>query len=350
MKINLLAFAVLAAASTFNLQGQVTTEPVGFNTVTCLAGSDTRLSVPLCPETAFIGTIGTATAGAGQATLTSASLPAWTASQFATSYYVKLTSGPKVGWFYQVLSNTSTDLVVDLAGDTLGIVPGDTFRICKYWTLASLFPPATQTTVVVSTNNLPLGRRTEIHFPDTTGAGINLSTSQIFFLTSTGWKKAVTGFPDASNTILTPDAFFTLRHGNAAIVSATTYTVVGGVDLSPNSTPLATLVSGKQDNPVTTGRPVPVSLAALDLVSSGFVASTNTLPLGRRDEILVYANEVAALNKSPSAIYFYHNGNWKKSVTGFPIADTDELPPSSGFLIRKYQTATGGSVIWNETF
>jgi uncharacterized protein (TIGR02597 family) len=240
---------------------------------------------------------------------------------------------------------------VDLAGDAASVAATDGFKICKFWTLATLFPPATQTTAVVSTSNLPNGRRTEIHIPNSASPGINLAPNQIFFLTSTGWKKSVSGFPDASSFIFAPDSFFIVRHAHAAITVATTFTVTGGVDLTPNTTPLATLTSGKQDNPVTTGRPVPVTLTELDLIStSAFVASTSTLPNGRRDEIYVYNNSVPGLNKSPSAIYFYLNGHWKKSVSGFPDADNDTIAPSEGFIIRKYQTATGSSVSWTQSF
>ncbi len=343
----------LIVASASLLSAQVATDAVGFNSVTCLAGSDTRCSVPLTAETAFVGVVSSATIPlAGQLTIVpTATAPGWTSNQFATAYYVKLTSGTKVGMYYQVVSNTATGITVDLAGDTAGIAATDGFKVCKFWTLATLFSPATQTTVVSSLNNLPNGRRTEILIPDMTSSGINLSPNQIFFLTSTGWKKAVSGFPDASNFILVPDSFFIVRHGNAAITASTQFSVAGAVDLSANTTPLATQPTIKQDNPATTGRPVPVSLQDLDLITTGgFVASLNTLPNGRRDEIHIYDNSIAGLNKSPSAIYFYYNGHWKKSVSGFPDADSDTIAPSAGFIIRKYQSGTGNSVSWTQSF
>ena len=347
-------FALTLLAATAGLaHAQVVTEAVGFNTVTCLAGSDTRCSVPLTAETAFVGVVSsTSVPAAGQLTIVpTATAPGWTANQFATSYYAKLTSGSKAGMYYQILSNTTTDITVDLAGDTAGIAATDGVKICKFWTLATLFPPATQTTVIQSVNNLPNGRRTEILIPDMTSAGTNLSPNQIFFLTSTGWKKAVSGFPDASSFILVPDSFFIVRHGNAAITTSTTFTITGNVDLSANTTPLSTQVATKQDNPVTTGRPIPIALQDLDLVQTGaFTASLNTLPNGRRDEIYVYDNAVPGINKSPSAIYFYYNGHWKKAVSGFPDADTELINPSEGFLIRKYQSGSGNSVSWTQSF
>lgn len=339
----------LAATSVVSSFGQVTTEAVGFNSVTCLAGSDTRCSVPLSPETAFVGVVGSAT-GVGPAVLTPLSNPAWVANQFASYYYVKMTSGARAGWYYQITSNTNADVTIDLAGDSLAIAANDSFRICRFWTLATLFPPATQTTIVASTSTLVSGRRTEVLFPDSTSLGTNLGASSIFFIHGGIWKKSGQGNTDFGTQIITPDSFFIVRHGHSSIVASTVYTVVGGVDLSANATPLATQAGAGQDNPVTTGRPVPVSLVDLDLISSGaFVASTSQLVSGRKDELHVYDNAVAALNKSASAIYYYHNGNWKRSGTN-AISDTVMLAPSEGFLIRKASNGVGGSVTWSQTF
>lgn len=347
------AFAALSATS---LTAQVTTEPVGFNSVTCLPGSDTRCSVPLSPEIPFpAGVVSSvSTPVAGQLTIVpTATAPGWTTNQFASLYYVKMTSGAKAGMFYQILSNTATDVTVDLAGDAAAVVAADGFKICKFWTLATLFPPATQTTIVPSASNSGLARRTEVRFPDLTGTGINLATTRTFFLVGTEWREATASNANADNVILTPDSFFIVRHGSSSIVSATTYTVTGNVDLAPNTTGLNTLQAGKQDNPVTHGRPIPVSLANLDLISSGaFAGSNGQGGLARRDELLVYSNAVAGINKAASATYYYDSssGNWKASGSNV-ISDSVEIGPAEGFVIRKYQTSGGSAVVsWQQTF
>lgn len=344
----------LAASAVTTSFGQVTTEAVGFNTVTCLVGSDTRLSVPLCPETAFVGTIGTAT-GSGPAVITPSSATTWTVNQFATYYYVKVTSGARAGWFYQITENSATNLTIDLAGDTLGIAANDGFRVCKFWTLDTLFPVATQTTIVPSLNTTPVGRRTEVLIPNLSGSGINLAPNQAFIIDASAaggpaWKKTA-GFALSGNFIISPDSFFIVRHANPNITTSTTFTVVGGVDMNPVANSLATLATGKQDNPVTTGRPVPVALADLDLIATGaFIASAGQSPGARRDELLVYDNTVAGINKSPIASYFFDSttNNWKKS-SGFVISDSVTIAPSEGFIIRKF-TGSGNSVTWTHSF
>jgi uncharacterized protein (TIGR02597 family) len=354
-----LALAIASAATAWG-QASVTTDAVGFNTVSCLSASDTRCSVPFSPETAYTGTISAATTAgvsAGQALLTASGTPAWTANQYANFYYVKMTSGAKDGMFYQVMANGTGDVTVDLAGDTLGVVAGDSFRIHRFWTLSTLFPLATQTTIGASTGNLTTQRRTQVLLPNLTGAGINLAPSRIFFMVGptaggfvgTEWREATAGNVQANDTILTPDSYFIIRH--PASVATTTFTVAGNVDATSNTTVLNVLSTGKQDNPVTHGRPVDVRLADLDLISSGaFTPSTGNLTLQRRDELLVYDNAVAGINKAASAVYFYVSGTpgeWRKATAGNVNADNDVIGPSQGFVIRKYNSATAPS--WKQT-
>ncbi|HEX2749304.1 MAG TPA: TIGR02597 family protein, partial [Verrucomicrobiales bacterium] len=49
-----------------------------------------------------------------------------------------------------------------------------------------------------------------------------------------------------------------------------------------------------------------------------------------------YDNTLARLNKSPSAIYFYWNGGWRKVGGGTALFDSALLfTPGNGFMIRK---------------
>lgn len=350
-----LLYSAFAVGMQISVTAQpVNTIPVGFNTVSCLPNSDTYCSVPFAQSWDFQGVVaGTPSISGDAVTITPQGTVSWTADQFANLFFVRMLTGAKAGMYFQITGNAVGSLTIDLAGaDFAGVGDGDGFAVSKFWTLSTLFPPATQTTIVPSLNTLGNGRRTEVLIPDKFSDGTNLAPTRKFFLHGTAWKEATTGFPASDNFILAPDSYFIVRHNNAAITSATTFTATGIVELNPVAIPLATGISSKQDNPVLTGRPVPVKLKDLDLISSGaFVASTNTLGNGRRDELLVFDNSVAAVNRSPSAIYFYNNAtsNWRQATTGFPVADDVEIGPSSGILIRKYQ-ADGLTTVWKHEF
>jgi len=263
-------------------------------------------------------------------------------------------TGAKAGMYYTILVNATGALTIDLAGDNFsGVVNGDGFAISKYWTLGTLFPPATQTTIIASTSTAGPGRRTEVLIPDILGNGTNLAANKKFFINAGVWKESTAGLPVSDNFVLIPDTYFIVCHNHASIIAATTFTASGIVELNPVSLPLATLTNGKQDNPITTGRPVPIKLKDLDLISSSaFVGSSGTAGPGRRDELLVFDNSVATVNRSPSAIYFYNTttSNWRQATVGFPVADDVEIAPSSALLVRKYQTASGATAAWTHTY
>lgn len=355
MKTRLLFTALSLVLGHNALVAQVTTTPVGFNTVVCLPNSDTYCSVPFAQSWEFQGVIsGNPSIVGDAATLTPQNPVSWTTGQYAAAYFVRFLTGAKAGMYFQVSANDAGTITLDLAGGNLtGVGNGDSFAVSKFWTLGSLFPPATQTTVVASASTLGAARRTEVLVPDIFGNGTNLAPSRKFFISGGVWKEAATGFPVSDSFILAPDSYFIVRHNNAAITTSTTFTSTGMVELNPVSMSLATLSNGKQDNAVQTGRPIPIKLKDLDLVSSGaFVGSTGTLGNARRDELLVFDNSVPLVNRAPSATYFYNTttSNWRQSTTGFPVADDVEIAPSSGILVRKYQSGDGSTATWVQSF
>jgi uncharacterized protein (TIGR02597 family) len=318
------------------LVAQTTTPPVGFNTVTCLPNSDTYCSVPFAQTWDFQGLIsGTPSVAGDQATITPQGTISWTTDQFAGLYFVRILTGAKAGMYFQILNNATGTLTIDLAGGNLtGVANGDGFAVSKFWTLGTLFPPATQTTIVASTSTLPAGRRTQLLMPDLFGTGINLAPTRIFFIHAGVWKEAVTGFPTASNVIISPDSYFIVRHNNVNITAATTFTASGIVELNPIAIPLATHTGG------------------IYQVGGAFLGSAGTLPAQRRDQLFVFDNTSASVNRAPSKIYFYvtSTSNWREATTGFPVADDVEIAPSSAILIRKYQTGTGATMVWTHSY
>lgn len=346
---------ILALACDGLILAQTDSAPVGFNTIECLPGSDTYCSVPFVQKWEAQGLIsGSPSVASGFATITPQGPVSWTTNQFATVYFVRMQSGVKAGMYYQISSNSSGTITFDLAGDNFsGVANGDSFAVSKFWTLSTLFPPVSQTTIVTSGSTLVMDRKTELLIPDLTGAGINLSPNRTFFITGGQWRESAPGFPAADDFILLPDTYFIVRHENSTITASTALNTMGTVELSAISVPLATLTSGPQDNATCTGRPISIQLIDLDLISSGsFVSSSGTLPADRRDELLVYDNGTAVVNRSPDAIFFYDSitSNWRESSTGFPVANSTAIPPGVGIVIRKHQTASGDTKFWMHNY
>lgn len=348
----LLATALPAVAES------VTSEPIGFNKVTCLSNSDTIVGVPFRVQgslTTKAAAVPVVNAGSATLTLTVTNLTAGA----LTRHFIKFNSGAKDGAWYDVTDNTTDSVTIDLNGDNLtGVVAGDALVIAEYWTLNALFPPAAATTdpgttghaIVASIGTLAFQRRTELLLPDLQGAGINRATSGKYYIHGGIWKKSgdATG-ADQGALLIYPDSYFTVRHP-ASVAASTVFKSTGEVEVRNFTIPLATLTTGQQDTFVGIPRPVGVTLAGLNLWQSGaFVKSDGILAFQRRDLLLVFDNAAAAQNRSASATYFHNGTSWLKLNDGTVNHDTDIIPAGAGFIIRKYRTADGSSALWKNT-
>jgi uncharacterized protein (TIGR02597 family) len=329
------------------------TTPVGYTSVTCLNASDTRVGTPLKAPTVA--------AAALTATPTNVLTVAGAAfGTYAGNHYVKFTSGAAIGKVYAITANDATTITIDLAGDTQLAVSGDTFSVTAFWTLATLFDPALSTNDPLTTGNAIVSsagataatRRTEILLPDTVTAGINLASSASYYINAGIWKKAGSGATNFNAQQLWPDTSFIIRHP-ATVTSPTSYVCTGEVDMKSIVIPLATRVGGateKQDNAQALNRPVNVTLNQLNLGgTSAFVSSTGATAATRRDELLVYDNATAAINKSSSATYYFRGAIWQKAGGGVTDVGNDVIPAGAGILIRKYGTAGGETAFWLNT-
>jgi uncharacterized protein (TIGR02597 family) len=330
----------------------VATDPVGAVSLTIKGNSDTIVAVPLTAMPSYSGAVATKAAAGGNAfNLTVSGTTGWTTDQFANLYYVRMTSGAKAGMYYTITANTASQVTLDTAGDDLsGIAAADTFKILKYWTLGTLFPPASAGTAANPlTASEGLGapqRRSQIILPDNASAGINLSsTGTFFFINGGNWVAADTGNPVSDNTILYPDTYFTIRQPST-VPTDVAWTSVGSVALTKLIIPLGTRVAGQQDNHVGVTRPVDLKLSELGL-ESGFMDSVGLGSPQRRDTLLVFDNTTAAFNKSASKTFFHYAGNWYEANTGSPIANDQIIPAGSGLIVRKYQNVSATTSLWS---
>ena len=342
---------VLGALWSARASTTAATAPVGFVALPALANSDTRVSVPLARASVYQDAV----ASVAGTVLTVTGTPGWTTNQFVQSlpsqpdsYYVQFKTGSAAGHFYTVTANAAATLTVDWNGGTPGVTAGDEFELIPYWTLDTLFP-ASDAGVSFTASPSAASHNTELLFPDVTSTGINLPASATYYFFNGAWRKV--GEADTTSfdsTALVPDTYVIQRNGSAA----SQLTIVGSVVTGP----LAVMVaaqggSAKQDNPVALRFAGTVTLAQSNLVGSGaFQASTSALL--RKDELLVYDNAAAGINKPAAATYYFFNGAWRKvgSASSVDFGSTAVFAPGTGVLLRK--AGTGGTAqdsFWNYT-
>lgn len=346
-----LFLAAFSALATTYVQAQsAETDPVGYVTVDILAGSQTYVSVPLVRSPTLTTSLsGEPTSnGSGDATIPFSG-GSFAVDSLAGTHFVRFTTGSREGRWYPIISNTGNSVTIDLNGDDLaGVTNADKFQINEFWTLSSLFPIG-NTAIHESAGNLGFQRETEVSFPDQLSEGKNLSPSRIFFLKSTGWVEAISGFPSADSVVLRPDSFIIIQH--PADQTDTKLVISGSVDTELLTVQIDTSSTGEQDNYVSVPRPVAMSLAQLGLIDSGaFTASAGNLGFQRQDELHLYVNSEVSEKKSASRVFFAVGNEWREAVSGFPNVTNDLLiQPGDSFFIRKKATVDGATVFWQNT-
>ena len=352
-----ISYLFLAAASLCGLASAQTTAyttPVGYVSVTCTNNADTRVGLPLMPPAVAAAALTTNPVG-GLLTVSTAAF-----GTYANTHYVKFTgTGAASGKIYAITANTATTITIDLNGDTLTAVSGDTFSVTAFWTLKTLFDPAlstnnpltTQNGIVGSLTSLTGARRTQIYLPSSS-SGTNLASRVPFFidLSSGTWKDTANlSIADAGGQQIWPDSSFIIRNP-ASVTSPTTYVCSGEVDMGKVVIPLATRSGGLQDNHRALNRPVDVTLNQLNLAgTSAFVSSNGQLTGARRDLLLVWTG-TRTINQAPTATYFFNSQTGTWNIPGsINDAGGAVIPAGSGILIKKYADSNGTTAFWTNT-
>lgn len=324
---------------------------VGFNRIQCPPQSDTLVSVPFMkhPVAAVLRVSGSPDLSTlDRAVLVLGQNATWSNDSLKDTHYVRFTSGSKAGHWYDIAANTANSVSLDLnGGNGTGIAAGDGFLVVEYWTLDSLFPPSSQSTIHVSSGTLGYQQKSLVLIPNVSAEGINLPAEAVYLLTASGWKKGVKGYPAAGNTILPPGLPFIIRHPRG--VAATTFEPEGRVLRTADAIELAGGASTRQDNTVAVLRPVAVALADSGLDEASFLSSLSHSAADRRDELLVFDNIIAGFNKKPSAVYYKVAGSWFREdgkAASNPAADQEKaLSASGGVIIRKAE-GTAAMATW----
>lgn len=311
---------------------------VGYNYIDVPPSSDLVMAIPFRTEKLFEGTV----SSVGPSSITVAGTP-FTPGEYVNLFYVRFTSGAKNGQWATITANTANTLT--LSYDTTGVAPGDAFQIEAHWTLGTAFPAWLEgTSFINSAGTLPAARRTEVRLVTDLTTALNRAPggAGIYFFgthqTNGFWRSSSAPSANANNTVLNPMQYIVVRNQN----TNTTLRVftLGEVEEGKVGTRVRR-DSVDNDNPLSSGRPVPVSLAELGLAgTSAFTSSPNASPVNRRDEIRLFANTAAGINKSAGAggIYFHRSdlNIWVSSASpAVDVSNVKLIQPSEGFVIRR---------------
>ena len=271
----------------------------------------------------------------------------WSPGQFVYTrgvqsniYYARFTSGGAEGRIYRITNNTANTLSVDVGTDAAiaGATLGDSIAIEPYWTLGTVFPNGRGVNISPTDGN----RNTELLvLPSTSNPQMNSIGTKIYYFNAGIWKQLGQGNTCFNDDVLPPNSCFIVRH---SVATDTTLTTLGVVVTSKLVVPLQSIATDSLDNPVGLMRPVPVSLSASGLISSGAFRPT-LLPGSRIDQLLTFDNTIASRNRSESAVFFYWNSMWRQVGAGPTNAGlTPLLGGGTGFVIRK--ATNGATVFW----
>ncbi|TAG10657.1 MAG: TIGR02597 family protein [Verrucomicrobia bacterium] len=368
-KITLWTIYLASAVSAISAQ-TVTTGAVGYNRITCPTNADTIVGVPFQAQGSIACRLNAAPAVSGSKATLTLNLSTLTPGGL-TGHYVRFVGGTRDGRWYDVLTaspdtNTASTVTINLNGDNLaGVLNGNSLVIARYWTLATLFPPAQATSswaetppgsgnfvpnghaVVASGGTTASQRRTQLGLPNLTGTGIDRPGVDTFYITGGEWRKqGIAG--NFGTTILFPDSHMSISHPSS-VTRPTIFRSFGDVVHTPFTIPLATNVTGKRDSYIAIPRPIPLRLNQLNLLESGaFVQSANISASGRQDELLVYATPSSFLNKTPTSSYFAFGGNWRIQGDTNP-QNTAIIPAGAAITVRKAPTLGGVTTHWLNT-
>ena len=333
----LLTAIALAQSSLFG----VSTDPVGFVSVSVPANSDAVLAVPLNRAAEFKGVIQSISGNV----ITVAGTPAWIANQFVQSlpsqvktYAVQIAGGAKEGMIGRITANDVDTITVTLdSGDDLtnigtvttpldpdGAGPltaqADQIDIMPYWTPASLLPSTT-----------PSGTRMLLY--SGTVPGVNIAASTTLQYNGTNWVNIQTLATSTHSILKFADAFV-LRNNSASPLD---FSMVGSVPMTSHRAILKTLTANlAQDNRVGYSSPVPE------------IIGNTGLGFANGDRLLAYNNAATGQNKAPSTTLQFNGTAWINIQTLQNVTTTFTLQPGFGYVYRRAANATPGATAWSD--
>lgn len=346
-----LSYGFFLGVSGSSFAAEVFSPVVGFLKFDCLAESDTIVSAPFHQTPRWAGRAAAAptSPSPGVVRISLKDNPSFVTDELKDDphyLYCRDTAGAHRGRHFLIVEHGADTVDVSAGLSDLGSLATDGLvSIIPAWTLNTLFPPDTQTSLHASTGALASERVSELLFFDATTVGTSLAPTRRFYVTDSAWFEAGS-YSAAGDTVIEPGQAFIIRH--PAGVAATTFVPNQQVQGGLVSMALGETRDGlDRDIMVALPRPVPMTLDQLDFGPGQFVESATVAIGDRKDQLLVFNNAQPLRNKQPSDIYFRTGGQWvRDNGADYPAAGSQTIEPSAGLMLRREGDAGTAPLFW----
>ena len=345
MKTNIPRFlavaAILFAATNLGrAQTTVTTDPVGYVTLTfagtggttsqAITFSGLGLANPVSYQGNLDAVASVAISGTNHALLTSTSA-AFTDNQYNSpngSYFVEITSGSNAGITTDIIATTASNNSITTYDDISSLVAaGNTFRIRPNWTIGSVFGATNQAGLTAGTST----SADQILIYNGTGYDTYFYSSG--GLAGVGWRKAGAGSVDQSGVKIEPDQGIIIKRFNAASTANVNLVIQGAVK------------TGQSSIPIQPGANILGNLYAAGMTLSDSGLYTGTSTTGVMTGSSTSADQILIWNGSGYDTYYYSSGGlagvgWRKAGGGNTDASATPISSGSAIVIQR-NFATG---------
>lgn len=293
----------------------ITTEPVGFVSVTLPPGTPTTPSSKLIAVPFRMASLYKGSNVSTVANTLRCSPGAWTAGQFSTAgapYYVRICSGNYSGRVFPISANTSDTITLQAASVLFG--DGDRFEVFPAHTLTSLFgsPPAAT------------GIQSGPTESDADLVRINDGSGWVsYFHNGICWRTASDSSSKNSTVIPPEQGVFIVRRK----ASSMTLTMLGAVGVTFERA----VVSGTSQTVIGNRYPVPTPLNFFGVHQTASWRTGRSASLA--DNLLLWNGQAWDV--------FYHTGSEWRKAGAFGSQAATVIPAGEAALIRRRDGATG---------
>lgn len=318
----------------------------GYSSVAIPADRDLYVSVPFAAEAPVLGAV--SLIGSldqdGNQRIAMEGVSGLTVDSLSEAHSVRLLGGANAGLRYDVVSNEVDSILVAFGGEAP--TPGVMAALEVSWTLDTLFPPATQSTLHESTGKFATERGSELLVVSPRSQSGLPSAAKIYFLENGVWIEAGGEYRAAGGDRIPADAGLVIR--NPASVSSKTWEL-SGVGYH------GSVVTRLQPDGGTTGSaaaglliPGGATLSGLGLGDSEVRPSSDLSEANRKDVLHVFT--LTRPNApAPAASYFRSGGSWRATDSGNTVSDDATIPAGSVLVIENVDPADAGRNDWDQT-